>query len=170
LLLTLSLRQLVDTPYQIESGLDRLVGGELRTLRLAAQPGASILTRVPEILARSPHRDRLRSLALNGWAEPDLAGALARVQLPGLRDLDLSGLLLGDPLAFRLASWPGLAGLRRLNLANTGISDVGAVALARSGALASLRHLDLRGNPVNPGGVECLRAALGPDRLWSVEV
>jgi uncharacterized protein (TIGR02996 family) len=171
LLRTLSLGQLDDSPYQLESGLDRLVSGELRTLRLVAQTRTSILTGVTEALARSPHRDRLRSLALNGWAEPDLTASLTAAELPGLRDLDLSGLLnLGDDLAVHLASWPGLAGLRRLNLANTGISDVGAVALARSRALANLRHLDLRGNPINLGIVESLRAAVGPDRLWSVEV
>jgi uncharacterized protein (TIGR02996 family) len=166
----LCLSRLDTAPADLEATLDRLTGGQPRTLHLAAHPGSNSLTGATGALTRSSALAGLRSLHLTGWAEPSLAASLTSVSLPHLRDLDLSGLQLGDDLALRLASWPGLANLHRLNLASNGITDIGMTALARPGLLTHLRYLDLRDNPVTPAGVSVLRAALNPDRLWSLEV
>ena len=75
---------------------------------------------------------------------PRALGAAAFAGFPALKELDLSGVALGEAGARLLASrrWPRL---RELNLFNCRIGDAGLAAFAR-GAWPALRVLYLRGN------------------------
>ncbi|MDY3556216.1 TIGR02996 domain-containing protein [Gemmata sp. JC717] len=121
----------------------------------------------------------LRSLALNGWADPswpvpDRLQSLQRLR--GLEELRLSGLELGDDGLAIVSELPHLtrlcyssdnlttagfrvlekaSGLTALELNRTGITDAG---LAHLSALKNLRWLDLWNNPVTDAGLHHLEA------------
>src|SRR5581483_7652849 len=94
-------------------------------------------------------------------------GLLAQVRLPGwdggrvldpeyaprfasLRELDLSGVRLGDAGLAAFARNAQFPMLRKLILSDTGITDVGATALADAAGLPRLDTVYLFGNTVSP--------------------
>lgn len=155
-------------------GLAALLGSphlaNLRGLHIAdpdCQPyaGDAIAT------ARLP---RLELLALNGdWRSAfGDAGvvALARADLPALRDLVLLNLGLGESAAVALASSPIVAHLSGLDLGYGSthpnrIGAVGAAALAGSASFRALRRLILDYNDIGGDGLAALASSPHLDAL-----
>lgn len=93
----------------------------------------------------------IESLALR-YARLDNAVFSEIVQLGGLKELQLTGLSIGDSTCKLLQSLPSL---ERLSLSSTKISSTGVRWL---GPLSQLRHLDLSQTLISGGGLEALSA------------
>jgi uncharacterized protein (TIGR02996 family) len=83
-------------------------------------------------------------------------GALAKLDLSRLRELDLSYVSLGVNGAKALASARSLGGLEALDLRYCGIENKGLAALAASPFAASVRRLHLQRNEITAAGAASL--------------
>lgn len=134
------------------AGCDAL--GALRVLDLS---GNSLGPTALSALARNPALRGLRALHLNrhvGTASAAGPGHyerfLARLDLPDLRYLDLSGCPLGARAARQLTD-PKFASLARLHLNHCKLSDAAVRALVTAPALRNLITLGLDGNKLTTG-------------------
>ncbi|MEU5363019.1 hypothetical protein ABZ354_05850 [Streptomyces sp. NPDC005925] len=87
---------------------------------------------------------------------PHEAGALADLDLGGLRELDLSYFRIGDPGATSLAAAASAGLIETLDLRYCGIGDEGAAVLAASANFAGVRRLRLQHNRLTGEGVRAL--------------
>jgi uncharacterized protein (TIGR02996 family) len=110
--------------------------------------------------ARSPHTAHLRSLRLRectfkGPMRPTVFAQL--LQMPGLQELSLSWLPVGDAAVTAMAQSPDLARLRSLTVSKGGLTNASVVALAESGHLACTDGLALSHNfAMNDVGLQAL--------------
>lgn len=130
----------------------RLTGLQHLDLSHNSQLGPAALA----ALAANPALSGLRTLRLTGYGAPSaLAPAhfdrfLARLSLPELRHLDLSGQPVGPTAARRLAG-PQFAPLRRLGLRACRLTDAAVAKLLTAPALQNLIELSLDNNRLTTG-------------------
>ncbi|HET9383246.1 MAG TPA: hypothetical protein VFP69_20780 [Streptomyces sp.] len=96
---------------------------------------------------------------------PREAGALADLDLGGLRELDLSYFRIGDPGAGSLAAAASAGRIETLDLRYCGLGDQGVAALAGSPAFAGVRRLHLQRNRITGEGVRALTRLTGIEEL-----
>jgi uncharacterized protein (TIGR02996 family) len=102
---------------------------------------------LPELQTLLGRAESLRRLDLSYCQlGPELAEVLAAVELPSLRELNLSGNQLGDGGMKALAGAPWLSRVRKLGLDGNEITAAGLQALLDSPGLGSLLILDLGNN------------------------
>ncbi|MDY3562478.1 TIGR02996 domain-containing protein [Gemmata sp. JC673] len=107
-------------------------------------------------LAANPALAGLRALRLAGYRGPGTLTAghfdrfLAKLNLPDLRHLDLSGQPVG-PTAARRLTGPKFAPLRRLGLRECRLTDAAVARLLAAPALQNLIELDLDDNRLKTG-------------------
>ncbi len=107
-------------------------------------------------LAANPALRGVRALQLacpldyNGLTPAHLDQFLAKLNMPDLRHLDLSGCPVGATAAKKLAA-PKFASLRRLALKGCKLSDTAVAALVGAPAMRNLIQLDLNDNGLKVG-------------------
>jgi uncharacterized protein (TIGR02996 family) len=99
---------------------------------------------VPALWLRSPALGGITSLHCFGPAASTVIDVLAQGGLPGLRELDLSSLGVGDLDLERLAASPAMSRLTGLRVFAPNATSIGALAVARSPRVTSLRGLELQ--------------------------
>jgi uncharacterized protein (TIGR02996 family) len=93
-------------------------------------------------------RGLIASVRLSEWDRGRVLDPECAAQLATLRELDLSGLQLGDADLAAFAATAQMPALRKLILSDNDITGSGAVALAKAAGLPRLETLYLFGNPI----------------------
>lgn len=109
---------------------------------------------------RPPWLQRLRYLKLQGSVDASAIAALAAIELPSLRRLNLLGLGLGESGCKQVARLQTRA-LECLTLTSNEIDEAALVALLRSPTRGQWRELYLSGNPLDAGAIMLLAADKG---------
>jgi uncharacterized protein (TIGR02996 family) len=150
--------------------------GDKGVLALATHPVAVTIRRLylgdnafgkKGLLAFGTRFPNLTTLHLGSYlkrraTEADVAEFLAKVELPGLRALDLMNWPVGPSGAKALAANPAFASLSRLGLCDCKIGDAGVKVLLASPHLGNLRSLNLENNGVTKAAEGFLKAGALP--------
>ncbi|HLT37316.1 MAG TPA: hypothetical protein VK034_13580 [Enhygromyxa sp.] len=163
-------RDLLDVEVEFKRGFAHAIEGSLTQMQpvidelFERDPIQRLtLTEVePDTLARLFERDpewlgRLRYLKLSGTIDETAAAAMAGVELPQLRRLNLLGMGMDVEVCGQLAGLRTQV-LERLTLTANEIDDEGLAALLGSPTRGQWRELYLSGNPLEAGGLARLVA------------
>jgi uncharacterized protein (TIGR02996 family) len=101
----------------------------------------------------------IASARLSEWTDGRLLDAERGSRLATLRELDLSGLAIGDDELSALAEEAYFPALRKLILSDNEITDDGVAALAKAAGLPRLESVYLFQNPVSDGARAILERA-----------